>query len=319
MCECVGRHHCWVAGPLGLGPIRVRLSLYIVPILYAIQSTIHSPIWYQTRLGFLFPTAAGCSIPAAATHISRRRPREAHPSLPGAATSPAAASSPSSPTFGPGGVGPGAGARYPARGGHGAGWLDGERLPGTRPWPGAAVRAAPLRRDLPGGGAAPRRSDAAGPSHSTAARPRRRLASGGPRWCAGGPAAHNHTGARHCRPHPACTRVSRRPSARSPLSPWQRFSTGPPPALPARPPMVLRQLGSPACAPSGGVAAAAVAGLTCLWPSSALQRRSPPPSRQPELFPAPLPCVGVFARAAPCHRASHLLIARVDVPAAPPT
>jgi hypothetical protein len=37
VCECVGRHHCWVADPLGLGPIRVRLSLYIVPILYAIQ------------------------------------------------------------------------------------------------------------------------------------------------------------------------------------------------------------------------------------------------------------------------------------------
>jgi hypothetical protein len=33
----------------------------------------------------------------------------------------------------------------------------------------------------------------------------------------------------------------------------------------------------------------------------------------------PLPCVGVFARAAPCHHASHLLIARVDAPAAPPT
>jgi hypothetical protein len=29
---CVGRHHCWVVGPLGLG-----LSLYIVPLLYAIQ------------------------------------------------------------------------------------------------------------------------------------------------------------------------------------------------------------------------------------------------------------------------------------------
>jgi hypothetical protein len=28
---CVGPHRCWVAGPLGLG-----LSLYIVPLLYAI-------------------------------------------------------------------------------------------------------------------------------------------------------------------------------------------------------------------------------------------------------------------------------------------
>jgi hypothetical protein len=27
---------------------------------------------------------------------------------------------------------------------------------------------------------------------------------------------------------------------------------------------------------------------------------------------APLPCVGIFARAAPCHRASHLLIAHTD-------
>jgi hypothetical protein len=37
------------------------------------------------------------------------------------------------------------------------------------------------------------------------------------------------------------------------------------------------------------------------------------------LSPVPLPCVGIFARAAPCHRASHLLIARADAPAAPPT
>jgi hypothetical protein len=31
------------------------------------------------------------------------------------------------------GAGPGTGARYPARGGHDAGWLDGERLPSARP------------------------------------------------------------------------------------------------------------------------------------------------------------------------------------------
>jgi hypothetical protein len=77
---------------------------------------------------------------------------------------------------------------------------------------------------------------------------------------------------------------------RPPLSPWRRsrqFSTGPPPALPACPPVVQRRPGSPACAPSSGAAAAA--GLTSLRPSSALQRRSPPPSRQAELFPATAP------------------------------
>jgi hypothetical protein len=35
----VGRHHCWAAGPLGLG---FPVSLYIVVHLYAIQSTVHS-------------------------------------------------------------------------------------------------------------------------------------------------------------------------------------------------------------------------------------------------------------------------------------
>jgi hypothetical protein len=45
-----------------------------------------------------------------------------------------------------------------------------------------------------------------------------------------------------------------------------------------------------------------------------------PPTSSPAWIPcAPLPCVGIFARAAHCHRASHLLIARVDAPAAPPT
>jgi hypothetical protein len=34
---------------------------------------------------------------------------------------------------------------------------------------------------------------------------------------------------------------------------------------------------------------------------------------------APLPCVGISAPAAPCHRASHLLIARANAPTAPPT
>jgi hypothetical protein len=45
-----------------------------------------------------------------------------------------------------------------------------------------------------------------------------------------------------------------------------------------------------------------------------------PATSSPTWIPcAPLPCVGIFARAAPCHRASHLLIACADAPAAPPT
>jgi hypothetical protein len=313
VCECVGRHHCWVAGPLGLGPIRVRLSLYIVPILYAIQQFTlqHGIRLGSVRFSFLPQQPAALSqqpppTPAVAAPgrlilPSRGRPhlQPLPPPLPPPHSAPAALALAQARATQRGAATAQAGSTASGCPARGLGQARRCGQPRVRP-------------DFPCGGAAPRRSGAAGPSHSMAARPRRRLVSGGP-------AAHNHTGARHCRPHPACTRVSRRPSARSPLSPWRRFSTGPPPALPARPPMVLRRLGSPACAPSGGAAAAAVAGLTCLRPSSALQRRSPPPSRQPELFLAPLPCVGVFARAAPCHRASHLLIARVDAPAAPPT
>jgi hypothetical protein len=45
-----------------------------------------------------------------------------------------------------------------------------------------------------------------------------------------------------------------------------------------------------------------------------------PATSSPAWIPyAPLPCVGIFARAAPCHRASHLLIARADAPAGPPS
>jgi hypothetical protein len=44
-----------------------------------------------------------------------------------------------------------------------------------------------------------------------------------------------------------------------------------------------------------------------------------PATSSPARIPcAPLPCVGISTRAAPCHRASHLLIARADAPAAPP-
>jgi hypothetical protein len=41
----VGRHHCWVAGPLGLG---FHVSLYIVVHLYAIQ-WVQIPTWYRRR------------------------------------------------------------------------------------------------------------------------------------------------------------------------------------------------------------------------------------------------------------------------------
>jgi hypothetical protein len=45
----VGRHHCWAAGPLGLG-----LSLYIVtPSLCNRTSTSLHPTWYQIRVSFL--------------------------------------------------------------------------------------------------------------------------------------------------------------------------------------------------------------------------------------------------------------------------
>jgi hypothetical protein len=47
----VGRHHCWAAGPLGLG---FPVSLYIVtPSI--INTRLHPSTWYQTRLGFLPP------------------------------------------------------------------------------------------------------------------------------------------------------------------------------------------------------------------------------------------------------------------------
>jgi hypothetical protein len=121
MCVCVvDRHHCWAADPLGLGfpvsiycspplcnsvcgpapllgcrPIRVRVeSLYIcVPHLLSIQH-FHTSTWYQTRLGFLPPPTHSrhpALGPAAA-------PREAHPSLPGAASLlPTAAAEPLAP------------------------------------------------------------------------------------------------------------------------------------------------------------------------------------------------------------------------------
>jgi hypothetical protein len=79
----VGRHHSWAAGPLGLG-----LSLYIVPHLLLIQHFIILHGIIGLGLGFLPPLLplqppAAPSHPAAACH---RCPREAQPSLPGAAS-----------------------------------------------------------------------------------------------------------------------------------------------------------------------------------------------------------------------------------------
>jgi hypothetical protein len=78
---CVGRHHCWAAGPLGLG---FPVSLYIVVLLYAIHQGLHCSTWYQPRFRVFPPpfplqSPAALSHPAVASHLSRRRPREAPP------------------------------------------------------------------------------------------------------------------------------------------------------------------------------------------------------------------------------------------------
>jgi hypothetical protein len=64
--------------------------------------------------------------------------------------------------------------------------------------------------------------------------------------------------------------------------------------------------------------------LPPLFPLDRSRSRAPsspvPATSSPAWIPcAPLPCVGISARATPCHRASHLLIARADAPASPPT
>jgi hypothetical protein len=72
----VGRHHCWAAGPLGLG---FPVSLYIVtPSI--INTTIHSPTWYQTRFRVFFAPLSHLQQPPAAqtpaaTHV-QPSPRE---------------------------------------------------------------------------------------------------------------------------------------------------------------------------------------------------------------------------------------------------
>jgi hypothetical protein len=78
---------------LGCRPIRVRVvSLYIVPHLLSIHQAMQFPTWYQ-RLGF-YPAATHPQQPplAAAQRLPRRCPREAQPSLSGAASNLPAAS-----------------------------------------------------------------------------------------------------------------------------------------------------------------------------------------------------------------------------------
>jgi hypothetical protein len=58
---CVGRHHCWAAGPLGLG-----LSLYILYPIIINTTTVNYSTWYQTRFRVFLPpptAAAGGSLP----------------------------------------------------------------------------------------------------------------------------------------------------------------------------------------------------------------------------------------------------------------
>jgi hypothetical protein len=76
VCECVGRHHCWAAGPLGLG---FHVSLYIVVHLYAIQQfTILHGIRGGRRLG-QGPAARGALL----QRLGGGRPPPGGMSLPG--------------------------------------------------------------------------------------------------------------------------------------------------------------------------------------------------------------------------------------------
>jgi hypothetical protein len=85
---CVGRHHCWAVGPLGLG-----LSLYIVPH-HSMQYNHHFIFFHGIRglgLGFFSSsppqqppannTSAAASPPPSHLRLPRRRPgRLIHPS-----------------------------------------------------------------------------------------------------------------------------------------------------------------------------------------------------------------------------------------------
>jgi hypothetical protein len=55
----VGQHHCWPAGPLGLG-----LSLYIVPHLLSIHQALHYSTWYQ-RIRVSPPTSHSPTVVSA--------------------------------------------------------------------------------------------------------------------------------------------------------------------------------------------------------------------------------------------------------------
>jgi hypothetical protein len=81
----VGRHHCWAAGPLGLG-----LSLYIYCIPSIINILLHPSTWYQrTRLGFHpsrhLPPPIAC--PTSSRRLGRLIPPSQGGSLAAAASS----------------------------------------------------------------------------------------------------------------------------------------------------------------------------------------------------------------------------------------
>jgi hypothetical protein len=306
-----------------------------------IKELLHPSTWYQTRLGFLLshssrlldplssrhphqppPPLGGSSFPPGDGHISSRGRVPPSPALPRARarTSQPAASSSQSP-------------------------------PPLRPHP-AQPRSAPTGR------VCRRRARPSPPSWRTAARPalpspaqprdpppqphrirvqRRRQSccdQHACRWSRRAPA-----------PRPA-------PQPRAPRSSAAADEPGaaggvrgaPTSAAVAGSPRLLTAIDLRISAAGAPIRAPQQAGLTCvarrgrsgsrhatrpLLATAGHARRpllrAPPSSpvpatSSPTWIPcAPLPCVGIFSRAAPCHRASHLLIARADAPAAPPT
>lgn len=93
--QCVGRHHCWTTGPLGL-----ELSIYMCNLLLCNTSRV-LPAWYQTRLrlGFSCPnptTTTFANSQSPAYLLPLRRPREVRlPSQGGSPSHP-----PAGPLFG---------------------------------------------------------------------------------------------------------------------------------------------------------------------------------------------------------------------------
>jgi hypothetical protein len=67
LCVCVGRHHCWAAGPLVLGSCK---SIYCTPSPMQYNQALQFPTWYQRR--FLHPPPQPLS--AGAHRLPRRRP-----------------------------------------------------------------------------------------------------------------------------------------------------------------------------------------------------------------------------------------------------